>query len=230
MSANEWQSVFLVSVVAFMAYQGFKSSNLSDRIKADKLKEREAERQEELAFIRSTTARLPDGDAVVLALRERYTWQQVFEGFGIGVLEMELLRRLASRSSISLPNPNAGEPNDQERKVLRDAKKAAGSLGEAQDFESWYQEPTVRTLEELWLAGLVDSQATGDTGGREFTVSITSRGRQLLKLDKKFRASDSRFEIPSRLFHTAEARSEFASVVRAALGVGEPLNEHQITD
>ncbi|WP_149028903.1 hypothetical protein [Serpentinimonas barnesii] len=222
MSAKELESIFLIAVVVLMAYLGFRSSNMNNQIKADKLKKREEEIQEELAFIRSTRKHFPDREAVVSALLERYTWQQVFEGFGIGVLEMELLRSLRSCSSISLPNPNAVDLNNEERQVLRDAKKAADTFGEDRDLESCYQEPTVRTLRDLALAGLVDSQATGDTEGREFKVSITLRGRQLLKLDKKFRSTDSRFEIPSRLFQTTDARSEFASVVRVVLGVGEP--------
>lgn len=222
MSGDKWQAFFLLSIIAFMAYQGFKSSNTSDRIKADELREREAETREELAFIRSAKARLPDRLAVIEALRERYTWQQILEAYGVGVLGMELLRHLESLSSISLPNPSARDLNDKERKILRDAKKAASSFGESHDIDTWYQEPTVQTLQELCLAGLMESRAIGSTDGREFTVAITVKGALLLKLDQKFRTPGTRFEIPRRLFQTAEARSEFTSVVRVTLNVSEP--------
>lgn len=220
MTADQAGALFLFGIFAFMAYQGFKSSDQSAKLEAEKKVAKEAENQEQLEFIRGKKSLLPDCEALVNALRERYTWQQIFQAYGVGTLEMELLRMIPLQSTISLPNLTTSDQTDEERRVLRDAKQARSSFYDHDDLETWIQEPTAQTLSKLVDLGLVHATEIGYGGGRDFEVCVTLRGDALLVLDEKFRDQKSRFEIPSRYIETTEAQRELVSLIRLIINEG----------
>lgn len=220
MTSDQTGALFLFGIFAFMAYQGFKSSDQSVKLETEKKVAKEAENQEQLEFIRCKKALLPDCEAIVNSLRERYTWQQIFQAYGVGTLEMELLRVIPLQSTISLPNLTASDQTDEERRVLRDAKQARSFFYDHDDLETWIQEPTTQVLRELVDIGLVDATDIGYGDGRNFEVSITLRGEVLLELDEKFRDQKSRFEIPKNSFTTIETQRELSSLVRSMINEG----------
>lgn len=221
MTADQTGALFLFGICAFMAYQSFKLSDQSAKLEAEKKVAKEAENQEQLEFIRGKKSLLPDCVALVNALRERYTWQQIFQAYGVGNLEMELLRMIPLQSTISLPNLKASDQTDEERRVLRDAKRARSTFYNRDDLETWIQEPTSQTLWELVDIGLVDATEIGYGDGRDFEVGVTLRGEILLELDEKFRDQKSRFEIPKNSFFTIETQHELASLVRLMINGGK---------
>lgn len=225
MTADQTGALLLFGMFAFMAYQGFKSADQSAKLETEKKVSNEAENQEQLEFIRGKKALLPDCEAIVNALRERYTWQQIFQAYGVGTLEMELLRMVPLQSTISLPNLKASDQTDEERRVLRDAKRARSTFDDHDDLETWIQEPTAETLWELVDSGLVDATEIGYGDGRDFKVDVTLRGELLLELDEKYRDQKSRFEIPKLTIMNIETQRELASLVRPMINAGKKTSE-----
>lgn len=225
MTADQTGALFLFGIFAFMAYQGFKSSDQLAKSEEDKKLTKEMESLEELEFVRGMRELLPDSDAIVSCLREKYTWQQIFQAYGIGTLEMELLREIPMQSTISLPNLKALDQTDEDRRVLINAERARSTFYARDDLETWIQEPTSQTLRELVDIGLVNATEIGYGGSRDFEVCLTLRGNVLLAFDEKFRDQKSRFEIPKRHISTIETQCELTSLVRSMINGVKPSLE-----
>lgn len=217
MTMDQTGALIIFGIFAFMAYQRFALSNESDRLEATEKAAKKLENNDEIKFIRDQKTLLPDSNSIISTLRERYTWQQIFEAYGVGVLEMELLRTIPSCSKISLPNLRALDQTDKEHQVLMVAKISRSYSNDDDDLEDWVQEPTTQTLHKLVITRLVESSETDDDSHRNFEVSVTLRGNALLELDDKFRDKNSRFETPNRFIDNHEARIEFSSLVKLAI-------------
>ncbi len=216
MNADQLGTIFLLVAVAFMAYQGIRTQRPRDKA-APRASDRQEKASEELLFIAEATALLPDGIEAIQRLLERYTWQQILECTGVGTLHIELLRSIRSGREFDLLNPEASRPNEAEREAFREAKRAARTAAESFDRESWYQTPTTLTLKELVLGGFLESSPTVSSEDRTYIITIMPSGGRLLGLDKEFRNSTSRFEIPVRFFLSGEAQRNVSKLLRAAV-------------
>lgn len=216
----ELGTAVLIAIVAFMAYQGFKSSE--SKLPMNQL-DKQPKEAEELLLVKEASSLLPDGNAAIRNLLQSFTWQQIFECYGLGTLEMELLRALESGGDVTLPSPKAKYLEEADRYVIREARQAAKSVQEEFDLDSWYQRPTTITLENLTTCGLVVTSPSVDPEERNYTVHFTPRGIMLTKLDETFRNRAFRFDIPTRFFSSAKARSEVGGLLRTVVESNDNL-------
>jgi hypothetical protein len=214
MSHNEITALLLIGVIGAMAYLGFQHSD-DRKLQTEELKKRAADDElEELRFVDVAYSKLSDCDAAISSLLERFTWQQILECFGAGVLEMELLRSAGDGTHMAIPDPHMDRKNSRAEYLIEEAKKAARDLDDEPNWSNYFQVPTTITLERLRALDLVDSRLDLHIFGGMHFVSANERGLRLLVLDDKFRNTSSRFEAPSTFFNSIEARSKVAELVQ----------------
>lgn len=141
---------------------------------------------EEFAFVNKAYELLPDYQAAIRLLKQRYSWISLVKSIQLNSLELELLREVTLNREISLPNMNKSKYGQDEQRVLNRAIELSRPFEE--DFHivsDNYQEPTLEDLEKLESHGYVKIYKIIDSN--TFSVELTKNGKKLYTLDREFR-------------------------------------------
>jgi hypothetical protein len=215
MSENEIVSLLLIGLVVAMAYMGSdRFKNRALQIEENKKKTTDEE-YEELRFVNEAYLMLPDDEAAIRKLMQRFTWQQICECLGAGVLEMELLRSAGNGAHIVVPDPKGELQSDHEKYLVKEAKGVARDWDDETNWAAYFQVPTTLTLGRLSGLDLVEPTLGLDAIDGTHFVSANNKGLRLLELDEKFREGSSRFEVATTFFKSTAARNRVSELVQA---------------
>lgn len=141
---------------------------------------------EKSVFIEQARSLMPDRDATLRRLLERYSWQQLLMSLSMSKLHMELLRDVKRNPKVTLPNLENTVPSRLERQAIAEARKLARTVGYESLWDSLIQVATTNTLSDLRFQGLVTTDPTVNDNERTYKVKPTPKGRRVIDIDKSY--------------------------------------------
>ena len=190
--------VFFIALSAWI-YWVLKDERQQAQWKSDAKSKEVAEAAEthagHLKCIAEASAKLPDTSAAITQLKHRFTWQQIMESAGYRELHVQLLRRVGSGASLTLPNLNCRILGEMERETLAVASRTLHDQGLYQvPLDVGIQEPTTDVLSDLVLYDLVTCTPDVSNRDRDYVVYPTPEGASLIDLNRTF--SSYNYQVP----------------------------------
>lgn len=141
---------------------------------------------EKNVFIEQARSLMPDRDATLRRLLERYSWQQLLMSMSMSKLHIELLRDVKSNPKVTLPNLRSKTHSRLERQAIDEAHKLARMAGDQSLWDSLIQVPTTDTLSDLKSHSLITTDPIVNEVDRNYNVKITQKGCCLIDLDNSY--------------------------------------------
>ena len=186
--------------------------------KAEEKQSKEVEQLARLNLINSALAAIPDVDLAINTLRKQFHWREILFICLVYPLHLDLLKEISYSENevLELPNLHLNMLNRDERDVLSDARKAARSYNQYDDWHisDYAQKPTVDTLCDLINYGYVKTKEPFSFESRSFQCSLTNNGKSIIYLDNKFCSKG----FAANVFISKSLSSEETKLIRTIMG------------
>jgi hypothetical protein len=150
-------------------------------------------KQDELSYISSVTALLPDSEAALNQLNDRYRWANLIGVIGIGIHQLTILRIVNQDKKVTLPNMQADHYLAEERYVVETVRKTTSARDDVGFYgvDAYAQEPTVDMLHNLVRLGYITIAEPVSKNSRTCDCELTTKGQTLLNLDNQHRSRNT---------------------------------------
>lgn len=234
--------ILLVLYVISFNIAGAKASKHEKTHEKDKAKEQlriqqenEAAIREELELVRKSHELLPNVDAAIGLLGTKYHWLELTSIININSLSLTLMHQipLGMTKELTLPNMQAERYTRIEQRIFRNAKKTHNRIYDENAIyvfrEDEAGEPTVDSLHYLVNSDYVSTDKPVTDTDRDYSCTLTERGKALLVLDYRFKHLGNQIPFESYIRRkpiSPGARELIRSVLyRSILEVQQGLNE-----
>lgn len=159
------------------------------KIRLEKQAAEEKRRQDEILFLESINALLPDLDAALIHLVGHFGWSQVVGTIGLNKLHFDVLYMANPAGQVALPNMQAVHYGTDERRVAREVRRVTNEFDDVGFYgpDAYTQEPTMQMLRDLVNWGYVITAEPITEDSRVVQCELTPEGASLLNLNKRFR-------------------------------------------